>query len=385
MSGSRLEWVGSADAVPESLWARCFPEPLEGRWWYRLLERSGLESQFRFGYGLIHRGSEPVGIVPTFLMDVPMDVVASPALARCVRAVGRVVPALRHQRTLFVGSPCADEGTIGLCPGTELASVAPDVMLALEERRRACGASMIVLKDMPEEAISALSPLRDRGALFSFPSPPSTRLSLPAGGFDAYVGGLASRHRHNLLKKISRGSRVCALECSVVQQPDEATLGEMYALFMRTYEKGRMKFERLSERFFHLATREACASTLVLRRADNGAMGAFMLCFRLGGRVINKFIGLDYDLPRESFVYYQLWRHAVQWASTTGAVELQSGQTGYSAKLRLGHALVRLDNFARHRNPLAHRALARVARRITWASLDPDLAEHLAAHPRPGG
>ncbi len=70
---------------------------------------------------------------------------------------------------------------------------------------------------------------------------------------------------------------------------------------------------------------------------------------------------------------------------TTGAVELQSGQTGYSAKLRLGHALVRLDNFARHRNPLAHRALARVARRITWASLDPDLAEHLAAHPRPGG
>lgn len=380
-----LRWVETADDIPPALWEHCFPAPLEGHWWYLLLERSGLESQFRFAYGVILRDGEPVGIVPTFLMDVPIDLVAPPLVARCARVAGAVWRALRFQRTLFVGSPGADAWTIGLLPGVELADIAVPVERALGLRREALGASMLVFKDMPADAAAALAPLVVNGALFSFPSLPGTRLLLPAGGFGPYLGSLASRHRHNLAKKLKGGAQVCPLERSVTRELDERTLSEVVGLYSETFGKSAIKFERMPPAFFRSVAGREFASYLLLRRPDTGALAAFMLCFRIGGRVINKFIGLDYALPREGFVYYQLWHHAVEWASASGPVEFLSGQTGYSAKLRVGHSLLPLTIFARHRNPLVHRVFARITRRVTWASLDADLAEHLTAHPRAGG
>src|SRR5262245_47846570 len=108
-----LCWVESADDIPEELWKRAFPPPLEGLWWYRALEQGRLEDQFRFAYGVLARGSETIGIVPSFEMKVPIDLVAPRLVARAVRAAGQLVPKLRYLQTVFVGSPCSDEGTIG--------------------------------------------------------------------------------------------------------------------------------------------------------------------------------------------------------------------------------------------------------------------------------
>ena len=120
-----VRWVSSVEDIPLDLWAHCFAPPLEGPWWYRTLDRSGLESQFTFAYAIIERGFDPVGIAPAFLMDVPIDLVAPPMIARLLRVAGKVIPRLRYQRTLFVGSPCSDEGTVGLLPGVVLAEVGP--------------------------------------------------------------------------------------------------------------------------------------------------------------------------------------------------------------------------------------------------------------------
>ena len=37
-----------------------------------------LENQFRFAYGVLARGKEPIGIVPSFEMKVPIDLIAPP-------------------------------------------------------------------------------------------------------------------------------------------------------------------------------------------------------------------------------------------------------------------------------------------------------------------
>lgn len=52
-----LRWVSSVEAIPSDLWDACFPPPLEGRWWYRALERSRLEAQFTFAYAILERGT----------------------------------------------------------------------------------------------------------------------------------------------------------------------------------------------------------------------------------------------------------------------------------------------------------------------------------------
>ena len=111
-------------------------------------------------------------------------------------------------------------------------------------------------------------------------------------------------------------------------------------------------------------------------------MIAFMLCFALGERLVNKFIGIDYARPREWLLYFRLWEAALDWALAQGFRSIQSGQTGYAPKIEMGHGLVPLTNFCRHRNPLIHYIYAAVARRISWQTLDDDLARHLKAHPK---
>ena len=66
----------------------------------------------------------------------------------------------------------------------------------------------------------------------------------------------------------------------------------------------------------------------------------------------------------------------VDFAYAQGVKELQSGQTGYRAKLDLGHRLVPLFNVFHHDQTAMHVFFRAIGRRITWRSLDRDLANH---------
>ncbi len=238
-----LRWVSSAEEIPPALWAQCFAPPLEGAWWYRVLEQSALADQFTFAYALLERDTIPVGIVPTFLMDVPIDLVAPPPIARFLRWAGGVLPRLRYQRTLFVGSPCSDEGTVGLLPGVPLAEVIRLMQDALNQRAKAFRASMIVWKDFPQEEGTRTLVQQERG-LFRVVSYPGTRLSLPVGGWGAYLQTLSAPCRYRLRKKLRRSHALGDLHATVVQNPRDAVLEEIFGLFWQTYEKGKTKFER---------------------------------------------------------------------------------------------------------------------------------------------
>src|SRR6516162_11023456 len=109
-----VRWVNSVHDAPRQDWEACFPPPLEGWWWYAALEKSGLEAQFQFAYGLVESAGRLLAIAPVFVMDVPIDLVAPPLVAKALQAAGAVVKRLRYQRTLFIGSACSDEGTVGL-------------------------------------------------------------------------------------------------------------------------------------------------------------------------------------------------------------------------------------------------------------------------------
>src|SRR5262249_24302431 len=157
---------------------------------------------------------------------------------------------------------------------------------------------------------------------------------------------------------------------SVVQQPSQELLADIFALFWRTYEKAKTKFERLTPSFFQRIAAEEVSYFVLLRQPESDTLVAFMLCFRIGSRMVNKFIGLDYSYNGDWFLYFRLWEEAVEWASRTHATELQSGQTGYAGKLDLGHTLIPLTNYCHHQNPVLHYLFAFIARSISWQTLD---------------
>jgi hypothetical protein len=309
-------------------------------------------------------------------MDVPLDIVLPPALLPVFRVLGRAVPALWRQRTLFVGSPCADEGTVGLLPGVDRAAALLALSAALEQEARRQRAAMLVWKDFSEADAAAMRQLAQRAGLFPLVSYPGAVADLPRGGREDFLAAMKGSRRHQLRKKLRLSAERVAVRFEAVQRPEAGVLNEIFGLFWQTYEHSETKFERLNRRFFECLALEPRAHFLTLREAESGAMIAFMLCFDMGGRVINKFIGLDYARPKEWMLYFRLWGAALDWAMARGANSIQSGQTGYGAKMAMGHRLVPLTNYCRHRNPLFHLVYKAVARGIDWSTLDAELARY---------
>ncbi|HEY9712653.1 MAG TPA: GNAT family N-acetyltransferase [Chroococcales cyanobacterium] len=377
----KVEWFGSCLDIADELWNKCFAANLEGRFWYYALEKSGLDDQFRYFYGLITRGGMPIGIIPAFVMDVPMELVAPAWFAKLLRIGGTVFPGLPYQRTFFVGSVCSDEGTIGLLPGISLESVLEPIQQAVELKAAQVKAPMITWKDFPDSYRPGIAEIANKFGLWEMVSYPGTLIELKDGEKSSFLSGLKGSRRHNLLKKLKRSRKAVDLDVSVEPYPSPESLSEIFGLFWQTYERGKTKFEKLNLKFFQLLAEQSNTYFITLRKKDDGKMVAFMLCFKLGDRVINKFIGIDYHSPQDWYLYFRLWDAALDWVLTTGSTEFQGGQTGYRAKIDVGHSLVPLTNFCKHRNRLVNYVYRTVAQDITLSSLDDDLKVFLTAHP----
>ena len=372
--------VSSVAEVPEDLW-QTFPGSIEGRWWYETLEASRLEGQFRFFYAIIEIAGRPVALAPMFLADVPMALVVPETVMPWLRLIGRVFPGVLAQRTLFVGSPCSDEGTIGRLPGADLDAVLTALAAAQTKLAKSLGAWMMVWKDMTAAFADQAAPIARRLGFFATDSYPGTEIAFVSADKEDYFRRMKPSHRQQLRKKLRRSAERANLDLSIIQNPEPAVLDEIFGLFMQTYMEAETQFEKLDRPFFNAAASSDPARFILLRDREDGRLAAFMLIYDLGRTMINKFIGIDYDRPREWMLYFRLNDAAVDYALSRGAVRLQSGQTGYRVKIELGHQLIPLVNFARHRLWPVHAVYAAVGKSIGWATLDPDLARHVEAHP----
>ena len=364
-----VSFTRSASDIDAALWDACFPAPLEGRWWYETLERSRLEDQFTFLYAVLRKDGTPVGIAPAFVMRFPVSLVAPDALKPLLPLIG----SLAHPKTLFVGSPCADEGTVGLAPGTDRAAALSALQDALLAKAKELDAPLLVWKDMPADVAQPAGTFR----VVSFPG---TVVELGADRA-AYLASLKGSRRHNVLKKIKRSASQFSARVEVLDKPEARVLDEIFPLFMQTYERATTSFERLGKEFFAQIAQVPCARFVTVREEKSGEMVAFMLCFELAPKLINKFVGMDYRRPGEWQLHFRLWDAVVDYALSRGLTSIQSGQTGYAVKIETGHRLVPLVNFCRHRNGLVHALAARAARGIDWPALDDDLARYVRAHP----
>ena len=373
-----VNWVDSESEIAPELWQAYFPAPYEGHWWYQVMERCGIQDQFTFLYAVVSDSSGTIAIAPAFVMNVPMRLVLPPAILPLANLIGHIVPSALYQRTLFIGSPCSDEGHVGMLDGVNRLAVLNSIELAMVSKAKQLQASMRVWKDFPQQYAIDFTSLNAH--LFKVVSFPGTSVELPDATKDGYLATLKSSRRNKLKKKL-RLAAESPVDVEVIQQPDSEILNELFNLFWQTYEKGGTKFERLNRKFFDLIAAETNSHFIILREQSNGKIVAFMLCFALGDQVINKFIGIDYQQPKEWFLYFKLWEAAVDWAAGIGAKSIQSGQTGYAPKIELGNQLVPLTNYCAHLNPVINWIYAKVAKTINWDTLDADLAIYLKAYP----
>ena len=104
-------------------------------------------------------------------------------------------------------------------------------------------------------------------------------------------------------------------------------------------------------------------------------LAAFNLLLVGADRVIDKFLGMAYPLAREHNLYVVSWMENVRFCREIGKPLLQTGQTAYASKLRMGSRLVPSAIYAKHTNGLLNRGLAAVAPWLALDRWDPDLRE----------
>jgi len=375
-------WHSRSTDIPESVWADCFTPPWEGPFWFRALEAAGIDDQFTFFFGLLRDDGVPIGIVPAFVFDLPLALVLPDAAARVASVMQRSpLRKLASIRTFFIGNVAGEEGHVGLKDCYRLEAVAREIHAAARRQATAVAAGLLVWKDFPESDRHVLDALVEGQQVFRMPSYPGSTIPLVPGGYQACLASMPVQHRHKMRKKLRRGAEVLPMTTSVLRKPSPAQLRELFALYAQTYRRGTTKFERLTLEFFADIAKFDGATFVVLHHPESGRMLAFMLLFDLGERVINQFIGIDYESTQGANPYFRLFAAAYDWACTTRARVMQSGQTGYMAKLESGHALVPLWNYCEHRNPAVNWIFRKVATRITWHTLDDQLREWLIAHP----
>jgi len=377
-----ITWHNRTTDIPDSLWRDCFIPPREGLFWFRSLEAAKLEDQFTFLFGLLQTDVSPIGIVPAFVFDLPLGLVIPPVIARIITPFMRgPLRGFAYQRTLFIGDVAGEEGWVGLLPGHELSDVALFIHTAARALAAAMKVPMLVWKEFPDSVRATLDGLLGSTRAFRVISYPGTTISLEHGGYLAYLAKQRSERRWKIKDKLRRGAKNLPLTTSIIRRPSESELEEIFPLFWQTYLRGKTKVERLTPEFFRAIADSDEATFVVQRDAASQKMLSFMLMLDLGERVINQFIGIDYSSATDGFLYFRLFAAGYDWACTTKATVLQSGQTGYMAKLDMGHSLIPLWNYCEHRNPWANRIYRDIATRITWDTLDDQLAEYLDAHP----
>jgi hypothetical protein len=380
-----VRFVDRFDAIPESLWKACFAPPREGLWWYRSLQNSGLDEQFTFLYALIEEDGRPIGVAPCFLADVPLETMVPKALMFLIVLPGKLWRGFSHQRTLFIGSPCSDEGWVGILPGIDRRQALLALYDAAQSEARRRKAPIVAWKDMPKAHKADMDWLGQQRKNFACPGYPNALVTFTGPRKEDYFTALKGTRRHQLKKKIKLSNQRVQVRLETLQNPSPAVLDEVFDLFSQTYERAEVKFERLPRRFFETIAKESESHFLLLREESSGALLAFMLCLVSGDLVINKFIGFDYSRPKDWLLYFRLWDVVLDWSLARGAKGIQSGQTCYQPKIEQGHALIPLFNYGRHKNPLMHWIYTKVAKTITWRSLDADLALYLDAHPEDDG
>ncbi len=375
-----ITWHPRSRDIDGSVWRSVFGPLKQGLSWFKALE-AGNDGRFAYWFGLIRDRGAIIGIVPAFAFDVPLELVL-PAWIRMPLALCARGPFSRlgHCRTFFIGNVAGEEGTIGLGMGVRLDDIAPAIHDASMAKAHQLGASLVVWKDFAQPDMSALDRLMTSRSVFRIPSYPGTEISVVKAGYDAFLAIQKASRRHKIKRKLARGNANLRVHATAVKEPHPDEMNKLFGLFQQTYARGATKFENLTQDFFREIAGSEESMFVILRHADSQEPVAFMLLLKLGARIINQFVGIDYSLGTQTFLSFRLFAAAYDWAALQGASTICSGQTGYAAKLDLGHRLRPLWNYCHHANAGVNRILTLLTRFVRWENFDPALRVHLDAH-----
>ena len=381
----------SVASVSREAWNALFPSTAEDWDYFRSCEVAPPEGFSASALGAFADG-QLIGAIPLFSVKFPLDMTFGPRLRATAGWFNRHAPALMNPPLLAIGSPQADECPIGIHPSLsvpERAHVLAVLLKGLSDHAGLAGISILAVKDLRDrDALWAHDPLTTAG--FSrFACLPVALLELPFRNESEYLGTFSPRFRSELRRKMRQASEVTLELRTNIDDVQEEVAG----LFQETRRYRRAdygSFDDVAATFFPEVMRNMNGRAQVMLCRHRGQIVSFNMFLIEPDRLLAKYIGMRYPIARELNLYYFNWIMMVRFCISHGIRLMQSGQTSYETKIRLGSKLTRSWIYYRHRGPVANQVFRAIAPFASLERADADLrnlganAPYLPANYLPG-
>jgi hypothetical protein len=318
------------------------------------------------------------GAQPFFFVDQDLVATAPRWLRAPVLAVRRIFPRCLRLKMLMVGC-AAGEGHLGGAEPAERRGlpVLRDVMVQVARAHRA---ALVVWKDFPAHYRESLGTLPAAAGYVRIPSMPATRLELDYASWDDYMARkLSHSMRKNLRRKFKALAKAAPLEMTVVNELG-AHLDEALALYLQTFARSPLQFEKLTRDFLHRLGAEMPERARFFLWRQSGKLVAFSVCLVHDGAIYDEYLGLDYTVALDLHLYFATFRDILSWALAQGLKTYYSTPLNYDPKLHLGFALAPLDLYVAHPSPMLNALLRRILPLIQPTRAEPALRHFENAH-----
>jgi len=364
--------ANSIEAFGRDEWNALFPGELEDWGYYRAVERSGLAG-FAWLYFGVRDGDRLRAAVPAFVVDYRLDTTVTGPLRRVTDAITRVFPRLLCQRMLSLGSPVAELCHLGFaadCDATEQARLLGAILDQVEEYTKQHRVRMIAVKDASaaQDALWAQAARAHR--LRRQPGLPTAFLDIRFASIEAYLDALGPGTRKDMRRKLKT-----AAQLRVEWRDDiDGIEADVMRLYEATHERAALEFEKLTPDYFRGVLREGGARAACVTYWLGERLAAFNLVLHDDARLLDKFLGMDYELARDYNLYFVTWFENVRQCIARGLPLYQSGQGLHREKLRLGSRLSANWLWYRHRNRVLDAIFAAVEKLARLDRHDSELA-----------
>jgi hypothetical protein len=366
----------SISAISPAEWEQCLPGEAEGWHYYAACESCVPRSAHPVAVS-VTRGGGTVAVAPLFHLQYRLDTPLQGLLRRFTDALGHINRDLFALELLGLGSPLADRCPIGFVPELapeERAEALRCMLEAIEAYARGAGIGLTIIKDLPEKFARAMQLTLERSGYARLQSLPVAVLDLAAGEH-AYFAKLSRATRKDVRRKLAR-SRALTIETTSDIEP---LWRELHALYESTREHSGVDYgdlETLPAEYFRAVSRIASRTAVFKLYRVNGRLIGFNLLLVGADRLIDKFLGMEYPAGPEHGLYMASWMENVRHCIGHNLRYLETGQTAYGLKLRLGSALEPSVVCFRHRSRLMNLLLKALAPWFAFDRHDPELAAY---------
>jgi predicted N-acyltransferase len=348
----------SIRALPCEEWDACFPGDPESWAYLRAIEDARL-SAFSWLYLAAEEKGRIVAAVPAFITEYNLSTTVQGTLRSAVAPLTRMLGGLLTLKLACLGSPLTDKCPLGFAPGfpaSRRAEVVSQLLDSLDRFASGQSIGLIAAKDAADDdLVSGVAEAFARAGFSCQPSLPNAVLPLPYASEEEYLRSLSQGTRRDVRRKLKSAGRVR------VETRGGAEALELVPELLRLYDRQRNRsgvdfdqFESLTPEYFRNVLAEGAMRPIVFLYFHDDRLVAFNLCYHTDRLFIDKFVGFDDTVAAPLNLYVVSWMTNVRYCLEHRIGALQTGQTGYAMKRRLGSLLQPNWIFFRHRNAAAN-------------------------------